>query len=58
MDGSWDWNRSNNGDFLGNFILGPLMGSQTTGFILGMSMGVGVGLVLGLSLDSRNINEK
>ncbi|RPJ79561.1 MAG: hypothetical protein EHM20_01040 [Alphaproteobacteria bacterium] len=37
------------GIFFGNFVLGPALGSQTTGFIIGMSMGVGAGLVLGLS---------
>jgi hypothetical protein len=40
------------GIFFGNFVLGPAIGSQSTGFIIGMSMGAGVGLVLGLSLGS------
>lgn len=42
------------GIFFGNFILGPALGSQSTGFIIGMSMGAGVGLVLGLIIGSRH----
>jgi hypothetical protein len=40
------------GIFFGNFVLGPAIGSHSTGFIIGMSMGAGVGLVLGLSIGS------
>ncbi len=40
------------GIFFGNFVLGPAIGSQSTGFIIGMSMGAGAGLVLGLSIGS------
>jgi len=50
------------GILFGNFVLGPAMGSQTTGFVIGMSMGVGAGLILGLSLGSghksENVNGK
>ncbi len=40
------------GILFGNLVLGPAIGSQTTGFILGMSMGVALGLVSGLSVSS------
>lgn len=40
------------GILFGNFVLGPALGSQTTGYILGMSMGAAIGLVSGLSLSS------
>lgn len=40
------------GIIFGSFFLGPAMGSQTTGYILGMSMGAAIGLVSGLSLSS------
>ncbi|RXA16926.1 hypothetical protein EQO05_13075 [Methanosarcina sp. MSH10X1] len=40
------------GILFGSFVLGPAMDSQTTGYILGMSIGVAIGLVSGLSLSS------
>jgi len=40
------------GILFGSLVLGPAMGSQSTGFILGMSMGAALGLVSGLSLSS------
>jgi hypothetical protein len=49
------------GIFFGNYILGPALGSQSTGSIIGMSMGAGVGLVLGLIIGSgqnRELNGK
>lgn len=36
------------GILFGNFLLGPAMGSQAIGSVLGMSMGAGAGLVMGL----------
>lgn len=39
------------GILFGNFVLSPLIGSNTTGFVLGMSMGAAIGLVLGLSVN-------
>ena len=39
------------GILFGNFVLSPLIGSHTTGFMLGISMGVAIGLVLGLSVN-------
>ncbi|MGB9927255.1 MAG: hypothetical protein ACPK85_02470 [Methanosarcina sp.] len=39
------------GILFGNFVLSPLIGSYTTGFMLGMSMGAAIGLVLGLSVN-------
>lgn len=40
------------GILFGNFILGPVVSYQTTGYILGMSMGAALGLVSGLLLSS------
>ena len=40
------------GILFGNFVLGPVMDSQATGYVLGMSMGAAIGLVSGLSLSS------
>lgn len=41
------------GILYGSYVLGPAMGSQTVGVVLGMSMGAGTGLVMGLSQGSR-----
>lgn len=50
------------GILFGNFILGPVVSSQTTGYILGMSMGAALGLVSGLLLSSgqgrKAVNKK
>jgi hypothetical protein len=43
--------------FVGNYILGPALGSQSTDSIIGMSMGAGVGLVLGLIIGSGQNRE-